>query len=110
MFKLRKHTKSCLRKDPIKTQKMRLENALHNGCGGQIFVWPVKKYLEYKKEQQVKKEEENISKETVKKVKKKGVKRKKKDDTSSSSDDDDEDFGVKKPKKTKVKSQSRPRK
>ena len=110
MFKLRKHTKSCLHKDPIKTQKMRLENALHNGCGGQIFVWPVKKYLEYKKEQQIKKEEENISKETVKKVKKKGVKRKKKDDTSSSSDDDDEDFGVKKPKKTKVKSQARPRK
>ena len=78
MFKLRQHTKKCLAKNPDKAEKERKENNLVNGSKDQIFVWTVKKYLQYKSDQLVKKEKAvKTTENSIKKTSpKKALKRK----------------------------------
>ena len=75
MFKLRQHTKKCLTKDPDRAEKERRDNNLTNGSKDQMFVWTVKKYLEYKHEQLVKKEKEKVMKPVENSPKKSGPKK-----------------------------------
>ena len=49
MIKLRKHTKLCLNKDPMKSERERMENSRINNCKNQEVLLTLEKYLEYQK-------------------------------------------------------------
>ena len=49
MIKLRKHTKLCLNKDPLKSERERNENSRINNCKTQEVILTLEKYLEYQK-------------------------------------------------------------
>ena len=49
MIKLRKHTKLCLNKDPMKSERERAENSRVNNCKKQEVLLTLEKYLEYQK-------------------------------------------------------------
>merc|ERR1712141_926903 len=49
MIKLRKHTKLCLNKDPMKSERERNENSRINNCKTQEVLLTLEKYLEYQK-------------------------------------------------------------
>ena len=49
MIKLRKHTKLCLNKDPMKSERERVENSRINNCKKQEVLLTLEKYLEYQK-------------------------------------------------------------
>jgi len=49
MIKLRKHTKLCLNKDPMKSERERMENSRVNNCKTQEVLLTLEKYMEYQK-------------------------------------------------------------
>ena len=61
MIKLRKHTKLCLNKDPMKSERERNENSRINNCKTQEVLLTLEKYLEYQKNLELQKLAKMIS-------------------------------------------------